>query len=402
MLIDQYKGISDFCWVYRVSRIRTLRSIAYHIITKILKNNSGENRLVKAFLMSECSSECRDRFLGPTKNLASVFRDVMVLKSAMKDEKGVLLLKYAAKFDLFISLFDLDRIMNDYYIVLEPCWAGYCDTSILMFISSKSEVVIQCPESEDFDFIHGLQSNLIPIKLGSSDWVDADLFSEDVRDTSKEYDLVMVANWGRHKNHRRLFQALPYVKHKPLSVLLIGFDIGGRTQKDIVAEMQQYDLQNITIELKQDLPASKVAGLLKRSKCFILLSEKEGSNKAIVEALFSNVPAIVYDQFVGGAISKVNGQTGILTSYNDLAAKIDYMIDNYQMFTPRAWALQHSGSRNATRAINQLLKNIAQSKGEKWSADIVEKVNNPNLAYKLKDSILSEKQAIAIAPLFYR
>lgn len=401
--IDPFKGISDFCWIYRVSRIGMLRPIAYRIVTDfVLKDRSGENRLVKAFLMSESSSLCQARLLGPNRNMKSIFRDIIVLKPAMEDEKGVLLLKYMARFDLFISLFDLDKVMNDYYIVLEPCWAGYCDASILMFISSTNEVIVQCPEKEDFDFVRGLQSNLMPIMLGASDWVDVDLFSGEVENTSKNYDLVMVANWGRHKNHRRLFQALPYVKHKPISVLLIGFDSGGRIQKDIAAEMQQYDLQNVRVELKQDLPAYEVAAYLRKSKCFILLSEKEGSNKAIVEALFSNVPAIVYEQFVGGAINKVNAQTGILTSFDDLAAKIDYMMVNYQNFSPREWALKHSGSRNATSTLNLLLKSVVQSKGEKWSTDIVEKVNNPNLAYKVKDSVPPEQQASSIARLFYR
>lgn len=400
---DQYKGISDLCWVHRVSRVGVLRSIAYRIVTGFVSQGSAsENRLVKAFLDSEAPALCKKRFLGEAFNLDSMFRDFIILKPSFRDEKGVLLLEYSQKFDLFIALFDLNRIMKDYYVVLEPCWAGYCDPSILMFISSVNEVIVQCPEKSDLDFISGLKSNLIPISLGSSDWIDSELFAPRQEKASKEYDLVMVANWAKHKNHRQLFKALRHVRHRPLSLLLIGVDWGGRTDKDIVSEMQEYNLSHVKLEIKKNIPAREVAECLEKSKVFLLLSEKEGSNRAIVEALFSDVPAILYEKFIGGARGKINEQTGVLSSFQDLHAKIDHMLENYRRFTPRSWALEHTGSRNATRRLNGLLRSIAESKGEKWDVDIVEKVNNPNFSYKVKDSVPRDHQASAIAKAYFR
>jgi hypothetical protein len=135
---------------------------------------------------------------------------------------------------------------------------------------------------------------------------------------------------------------------------------------------------------------------------FLLLSEKEGSNRAIVEALFSDVPAILYDKFIGGAKGKINEKTGILSSFDELPGKIDYMLDNYRRFAPREWAIEHTGSRNATRKLNSLLKSLAESKGEKWTIDIVEKVNNPNFSYKVKDAIPQDQQANAVAKAYFR
>jgi glycosyltransferase involved in cell wall biosynthesis len=403
MLFDQYRGISDLCWVYRVSGIGALRSVSYRVVTGFVSQGSpGGNRLLKAFGDSEAPSLCKKRFLGEAFNLDSMFRDFIVLKAPSKGEKGVLVLEYSQKFDLFNALFDLNRIMKDYYVVLEPCWAGYCDPSILMFVSSVNEVVVQCPEKSDFDFISGLKSNLIPIGLGSSDWIDSELFAPRKERVAKEYDLVMVANWAKHKNHRKLFKALCHVKHRPLSLLLIGIDWGGRTEKDIISEMKEYDLSHVKLEIKKSIPAREVADCLEKSKAFLLLSEKEGSNRAIVEALFSDVPAILYENFIGGARGKINEQTGVLSSFEDLHSKIDYMLENYRRFTPRAWALAHTGSRNATRMLNGLLKSIAESKGEQWTADIVEKVNNPNFSYKVKDSLPQDQQARAIAKVYFR
>lgn len=403
MLFNRYKGISDLCWVYRVSGVGVLRALAYRVVVGFVsQRRPGENRLLQAFLASDAPALCKKRFLGEAYNLESMFRDFIVLKAPTKSEKGVLVLEYSQKFDLFNALFDLDRIMKDYYVVLEPCWAGYCDPSILMFISAINEVIVQCPEKSDLDFISGLKSNLIPIGLGSSDWIDSELFAPKQARAAKEYDLVMVANWAKHKNHRKLFQALQTVTHRPISLLLIGVDWGGRTDKDIVSEMNEYALSHVKLEIKKNIPAREVADCLEKSKAFLLLSEKEGSNRAIVEALFSDVPAILYENFIGGARGKINEQTGVLSSFEALHEKIDYMLDNYQKFTPRAWALAQTGSKNATRKLNSLLKSIAESKGEPWTVDIVEKVNNPNFSYKAKDSLSQDQQARAIAKSYFR
>jgi hypothetical protein len=71
-------------------------------------------------------------------------------------------------------------------------------------------------------------------------------------------------------------------------------------------------------------------------------------------------------------------------------------------FSPRAWALAHTGSRNATRQLNERLRAIALAKGEPWTRDIVEKVNAPNLAYKEPGAIAVHEQAKAIAPRYLR
>lgn len=400
---DRYKGISDLSWVCRVSRVNWLKRISYRVIMDFVAPYQYEdNPIMAAFLKSESSEACAKRFLSRDPSWELLYRDFLVLKAPLENEKGVLVLEYTEKFDLFVALFDFQRITRDYYIVLEPCWAGYCDPSILMFLSNHPSIIVECPEESDYDFISSLKSNLIPIKLGSSDWIDADLFMPRQAEKKKEFDLVMVANWGRHKNHRYLFRALSRLKHRTISVLLVGMDWAGRTEHDIRTEMAQYDLRHVHMEIKKGIPAREVAECLENSKVFLLLSEKEGSNRAIVEALFCDVPAILYENFIGGAKGKINEQTGVLSSFEDLHEKIDYMLDKYWQCSPRAWALKHTGSKNATRQLNNELKAIAEAKGEKWTVDIVEKVNNPNFSYKDKDSIPLELQARAIAKMYLR
>lgn len=395
-----YDGITDLCWVQRVSSIGVLQAIAYAVITRYVFSRDG--RLMEAFLASDAARRAANRILKQEAEFATMFRDIMVLKAPVNGEKGVIVLEYTARFDLFVALFDFERIIRDYYIVLEPCWAGYCDPSILMFITKQTDVVVQAPEMRDYEFISRLDCNLKPIVLGSSDWIDAELFSAPPDGTPRPYDLIMVANWAKHKNHRKLWAALEHVRHKPISVVLVGVDWGGRTGEDVLAEMREYNLPYVSVELKTNIPARDVAMYLGKSKAFLLLSEKEGSNRAIVEALFANTPAILYEDFVGGAKNKVNPQTGVLASFEGLAAAIDDVLDRHTAFTPRQWALQHTGSRNTTAKLNSLLRTIAEARGETWNVGIVEKVNNPNFNYRRPADLPASQHAPAIAWKYLR
>ena len=93
-------------------------------------------------------------------------------------------------------------------------------------------------------------------------------------------------------------------------------------------------------------------------------------------------PAIVYDRSIGGARSRINRATGVLSSDEALADQIVYMLDHYAEFTPRAWALEHTGSTIATRVLDDAIRSIRMAAGARYSEPIVQKTNSPNLAYK--------------------
>ena len=398
-----YRGVTDLCWVQRVSGIGPLQRIAYRFITQyIFDGGRGAGRMMTAFLNSDAATRAANRIVKREAEYDSMFRDIIVIKAPGQGEKGVIVLEYTTRFDLFVALFDYERIIRDYYIVLEPCWAGYCDPSILMFVNSGADIIIQAPEQRDFEFIETLACNLKPLMLGSSDWIDAQLFAPPPDGSPRPYDLVMVANWAKHKNHRKLFAALEHVRHRPISLLLIGVDWGGRTTEDIANEMREFNLPHVAVEFKTNIPAREVAKYLGQSKAFLLLSEKEGSNRAIVEALFANTPAILYENFVGGAKGKISPQTGILSSFDGLADAIDRILDTNESFTPRAWALAHTGSRNATAKLNDTLRSIATANGEKWETNIIEKVNNPNFNYRNPDELPNDQQAAAVSRTYLR
>ena len=377
-----YRGLDDLGWVARASASPGLKQVAERAVFRVIDTirRTGRNPVIESFHADRVSARLAASYSlngGPHELL----RDLIVLKSASLDEKGVVLLKYVRTFDAVVAMFDLRRLMDRYVFALEPCWAGYCDPSLLMFMIPGQPVVVQCFTEEDYDFIARAGHPLVPVRLGPADWVNADLFAPRIAD-GKDYDLVMVANWAPHKRHSELFRALKAITDRDVRVLLIGFPWAGRTAEDIREEAGAIGNPRIHVDVLEQLPASEVAAHVSRCKAFVFLSRKEGDNKALVEAMFAGLPAIVYDRTIGGARSRINAATGILAADEELPDKIRYMLDHHQDFTPRAWALEHSGSANATRRLNSALKQAVLASGQRWTRDIVEKTNSPNLEYK--------------------
>jgi glycosyltransferase involved in cell wall biosynthesis len=284
-------------------------------------------------------------------------------------------------------MFDLDRLMERYRFVLEPCWAGYAHPSLLMYLTATQSVFIQCFTDEDYDFVKDVGAPFVPLRLGPADWVDADVFAPALG-VRKDYDLVMVANWAPHKRHAQLFHALRDIRDIDIRVLLIGFPWGGRTAADIRREAAAIDNPRVHVEVLENVPSADVAKHVSRCKAFVFLSRKEGDNKALAEALFANVPAIVYANTIGGARSRINRATGMFATDAELPAKIRFMLSHYTDFSPRAWVKAHSGSAVATAVLNDAIKRVVLAEGSRFGEGLVEKTNAPNLAYKDKHARL--------------
>lgn len=376
-----YRALNDLGWVARGSGAYPANVFARALVLREARRAArGDNPIRRSYLEDAESAALAASYSlngGPHELL----RDLIVLKSATATEKGVILLKYGRTFNAVIAMLDLQALMRRYIFVLEPCWAGYCGPDLLMWLEPGHPVYVMCFTDDDHRFVADAGAPLVPLRLGPADWVNADLFAPQAG-APREYDIVMVANWAVHKRHAVLFDALRRIRDRSLRVLLIGFPWGGRTADDIRREAAGIDSGRITIELLEKLPSTEVARRLAQCRLFVFLSRKEGDNKALVEAMFSDVPAVVYDRTIGGAVNRINAATGRLSSEADLAATIEDMLDHHDRFSPRAWALTHTGSAVATRVLDAAIRDGVSRAGGAYGDGIVEKTNSPNLAYK--------------------
>lgn len=378
-----YRALVDFCWVDRVSGVEPLRRLARRAIFDAVRRtkSSISQPIVASYHADPASTACAELYSITGRGPHDLFRDVIVLKAATGAEKGVILLKYVRTFDAMHALFDVPALMERYVFVLEPCWAGYSDPSLLMYLVPGHPVFVQCFTDADFEFVGQLGAPLVPLRLGPADWVDADLFAP-TGGAEKRYDIVMVANWARHKRHAQLFRTLSRMRNRDLRVLLIGFAHGGRTAADIRREATVIGNPRVTVDILDRIPASEVAKHVGQARAFVFLSRKEGDNKALVEAMFADVPAVVYAHTIGGARSRINALTGVLSEDHELAERILEVLDHPSRFSPRSWALTHTGSANSTQTLDTAIRRAMLDAGYPWTGSIVEKTNSPNLAYK--------------------
>lgn len=383
-LLNPYLALSLIAAAHRrINFYFTDKIIEKLFIYKYFCNPKGElfESVYKIHLAKE-----KDRYKSTVfRNYGINKGHVLVIKSSDYNEKGVIVFRYTALFRSFMKNFDLDKIDEKYYIVLEPTWVGYFDLNILCFCKYKFPIFIQTYEPRDFMFIKTLKSNLIPVPLGTNCWVDNRIFKP-LDGISKNFDLIMVANWAAFKRHYQIFRTLNKIKKyrkygRRLNMILIGYSQLGRTKDDVYKEAKYYNVEK-QLELIENISQEEVNYYFNCSKVGILWSRKEGGNQSIIEGMFSGVPFIVRKGHnYGFKYDYINKYTGIYSSEQELPNKMLYMVDYYQKFSPNPWVTEHMSCQRSTAILNDMIKKVAVNKGENWTKDICIKVDTPGFSY---------------------
>jgi hypothetical protein len=228
--------------------------------------------------------------------------------------------------------------------------------------------------------------------LGAGDWADPELFQSG-RYTEKKYDLVMIANWLKWKRHKLLFQTMKCLQDKLGRVALIGYPIEGRTSDEVRSLAMQHGIEK-QIDIFENISAIQVGQVIRSSKVGILLSKKEGANRGIYECFFSDVPVILTSCNIGVNRDHINEMTGMLASDIALPETIIRMVERYESFRPRKWALENTGAEKSSARLNTFLKKLAKSSGEIWTQDIFPKKNAPAPLYLSEAHRLAADQEI--------
>lgn len=308
---------------------------------------------------------------------------IFALKPSNPDtaEKGVLLIKYTKAIRRFVALFDVASVVSNYTLVLEPSSWGYEDSTFMFYLGSDAEIVVQAPYERDYRFLREFDQNLVPIRIGAGDWVDATVFRKR-EDVTEEFDIAMVSSWHPLKRHKDLFAVIPEVEEalkRKLRVALVGYPAGWTSER-IRKLSKKYEVED-RCRIYESVPHEKVARILAGSKVYVLLSRREGANKALYESLFADTPVIVPKGHRGINDKHIGKETGTRFQTGELGAALVDVLRDPSRFSPRKWAEEHTGYRNATRKLNDLLRNKAHRENRPWTVDIVPKVNAPNQEY---------------------
>ncbi len=328
--------------------------------------------------------ENRVRLRFPNDDDAERQGDLIILKpyDEATGERGVIMLMYSEAILATAAVYDLGALAARYMFVLEPSWWGYQDARFLLYLGSDLDVLIQSPRRADFEFVAALQTNLVPVRVGAGEWSDPSVFRPRASAQEAAYDAVMVAAWDPLKRHEVLFRAAERFKRehgRALRLALIGYDLNWNREA-IERLLRQYDLED-DCAIFENISHAEVARIVADSNVSLLLSHREGANRAIYESMFCGTPVIVYRHQCGVNLDHVNAATGLLADEDKLSEAINHVVNHRDDFDPRGWALRNAGYLNATQKINDALKERAQKQGLPWTRDIAAKKSAPNLRY---------------------
>lgn len=293
-------------------------------------------------------------------------------------EKGILLISFTESFPVLFANYNFTEISKVYHIVLEPSSAGYCLPEIMAWASLSEPVIVQATEIFDYKFLEGLNSNLVPIEIGASNWVDQSVFCPLAR-TEKKYDVLYVANYNRVKRHHIFFKALKRLKNYQVKAAMACSSYG-KNRKTIEKLIEWYGVTDC-LEIYEDLNKTELNLLINQSKCNLLLSLKEGSNRSVFESIFSGVPAIVLKNNVGLNKKYINEETGILSNDAALADDIMYLRKNHQNFSPEKWATLNISPRASIDLILRTIQILEANRAWGTNSVTYTKVNTPEVQY---------------------
>jgi Glycosyl transferases group 1 len=338
----------------------------------------GMRRVVEPYIFANRDVAYRRDKVTRDHDISRYFggRIAVLKEPASGGERGVLFVMFTEMLSLLFATMDVRRLTADFTIVSEPSWSGYCDETFLRCTQLEEDIFVLAAQRDDYAFLERLRANLVPVDLGPCDWVDPRV-AEPFVTSRKEFDIVMNSHWGSIKRHYVLFRMLRRAKRR-YKVLLIGVNWGGKTAADVIALANHYGVQD-QLTIVEHIPYEKVMELTCRARMSVLLSLKEGSNRAIAESIFCNVPVIVLSNHIGGIVKNVRPETGLLFAEEDLEATVEDLLDS--SLTPRRWGLEHISFLRSSEKLNAVLRSHAARKGRPWTRDIAARSNSPESRY---------------------
>lgn len=295
--------------------------------------------------------------------------------------KGVILITFSHTFSYFLRHRNWPQLNRNFAFILEPSWAGYADPDILAFAQRAEHCVIQASEIKDRILMNSIFPGVPCMDTGASNWIDDMYFDRGkFNNSNKEFDAVYVANLNPIK---RVFRAIDlawevskFNKNVKIAIVCAGW--GSGSFEDLSDHIKKRKLHD-NLFLYKGMPQERLMNLVNKSKCSILLSFKEGSNRVLFESMFLDVPVICLSENVGVNKSYINAETGLLVSDSLLPKALVYMSSNYKKFSPRNWAINNISPKVTTEKISRVINNNFP---KEVNSNLLVKVNSPEVSYR--------------------
>lgn len=321
--------------------------------------------------------------VAPEKIKREIIGRSIVLKKPLESdgvvvEKGIMLIKFSETFTLYLQYVNCEKLMEKFHVILEPSWTGHAIEQILGWCKFKQKVYIQCAGKPDFDFITSLQSNLVPLRMGSGEFVDHRVFQPITKE--KKYDLVCVANGFAHKRVYAYLRLVKELKSKNATIRAALVCASRGPLMDVVERLIGLMKLQSSMDYLVDLSQEELNKVIEQSKINILMSYREGASRVIFEAIFSGTPSVILDRNIGIRKECFTEDSGMVARERFLAQDIGALLKRTHAMNPRAWALKNISPEVSMRRLTELIS-FEEYGGADFKSPVYCKVNSPEATY---------------------
>lgn len=306
----------------------------------------------------------------------------LILKPPGPDgEKGVLYVAFEYNlYRLLRGLADPAELLNRYDLVLSTSWSptsyGLLEWALRIV---PGTLYLEAGNPAEIAKLEAYHPRIRCVSTMPCEWIHPDNFNPKPH-AARAYDILMVANWAPFKRHYELFGALAKLPAS-LKVALIGQKEAGRTAQSITATARSLGAKQ-ELEVFESLPIQKVREIQCDSKTAVLMSRREGSCVAAMEALFANTPLGMRADAHVGSRKYVNEHTGrLLNPQRGIHRELAALLEAAPHLEPRQWAVNHLTCHHAITRLNSELKQHAAVQGRRWTRDLAAMCWNPYPGY---------------------
>lgn len=307
---------------------------------------------------------------------------------------GVLLIKFTETLHYFAHHVDIDSLQQYFRLVIEPSWAGYALPELLFFHEAGHPVLVEASEVTDREMLAQLGGALVPIALGSGEWVDYHIFHP--LDLDRRYGAAYVANYTPAKRVPAFLRTVKQLKEAghDFTVALVCADWGDR-RETVLSFIHWYRIGD-SVDVYENLTQTELNRVLNRSQCNVLMSLKEGSNRSLFEAMFADIPGIVLAENVGVNKLRFTAESGRVVAEAELPNALLEVSRRPEQFSPRAWAMDNISPEASTRRLRDALDRIFPQDAPHDA--LLVKANTPEATY-FDEDLRSEQWSISRAVL---
>jgi glycosyltransferase involved in cell wall biosynthesis len=289
-------------------------------------------------------------------------------------EKGLLHVAFEEQWLRLLRHPQAAAVARSYDLLLGPSWSPPPDLALLLAAKLwPGRVYTLLSNFDDADLMRALSDRLVPVPLLASHWVNPAPF-DDYLGRPRDYDLVMLANFGRFKRHWLFFHTLRKLP-RDYRVLVLGVPLGDRDERALRDEARAFGVEDRFDLVVRPTREQVVEGLC-RARASLIFSRREGSCIAVAESLFADTPVGLFRDARVGSRAFVNDRTGRLLDRRGLAGQVVRLVEESGRYRPRDWAVENISCSRSTEILNDTLRRDARRQGRPWTRDVVAMQND--------------------------